>query len=178
MPDGHRIILNLFLSQLEGADINSILDCGSGKTSLGILSSRFDNIVIDAIVYPGDLRKINSIKSTGLNQDKYNLIEWDICKEPVKTHYDLAVSHLLLGEAAKFGNPFEDLFLSLVSVCTKYLIVIDYLEDTSINYNFMERYFEDNNYEIIDKVIIENKEPQDFTGFTGYHNVGYLLHQK
>jgi len=54
MPDGHRIILNLFLSQLERVDINSILDCGSGKTSLGILSSRFDNIVIDAIVYPGE----------------------------------------------------------------------------------------------------------------------------
>jgi len=65
-----------------------------------------------------------------------------------------------------------------VSVSTKYLIVIDYLEDTSVNYNFMERYLEDNNYEIINKVIIENKEPQDFTGFTGFHNVGYLLHQK
>ncbi len=177
MPDGHRIILNQFLSQLEGVEINNILDCGSGKTSLGVLSSWFDNIVIDAIVYPGDLRKINSIKSIGLNQDKYNLIEWDICKEPLKTHYDLAVSHLLLGEAAKFGNPFEELFLGLMSVCFKYLIIIDYLEDTGINYNLMEQYFEKNNYEIINKVIVENKEPQNFIGFTGYHNIGYLIHQ-
>jgi hypothetical protein len=177
MPDGHRIILNQFLSQLEGANINNILDCGSGKTSLGILSSRFDNKVIDAIVYPGDMRKINSIKSIGLNQDRYNIIECDICKEPVKTPYDLVVSHLLLGEATKFGNPFEELFLSLMTLCFKYLIVIDYLEDTNINYNLMEQYFEKNSYEIIDKVIVENKEPQDFTGFTGYHNIGYLLHQ-
>lgn len=42
MPDGHRIILHEFLSTLE-SDIHNILDWGSGKTSLGILLSKFEN---------------------------------------------------------------------------------------------------------------------------------------
>jgi hypothetical protein len=178
MPDGHKIILNELLTHANDREILNILDAGSGITSLEIILSKFKNIIIDAIVYPGDLRKINSIKSTISEKDKYNLIECDICKEPINQAYDLVVSHLLLGEATKFGNRFETLFIKLMTINFKYLILIDYLEDKSVDYNLIEQYWDKNGYNVMKKVIVENDDPQDFTDFVGKHNIGFLVQRK
>ena len=59
---GHKIILNDFLNLLKKENISNILDAGSGRTSLSIIANLFPNTHIDAVVYPGDIRKINSIK--------------------------------------------------------------------------------------------------------------------
>ena len=107
-------ILSELSSYLDVDKTMSIIDAGSGRTSLGFILSYFKEAMVDAIVYPGDLRKINSIKDNVLENNRYIIIEHDMCQEPIIKSYDLVVAHLLLGEAAKFGNSFIVLFTKLM----------------------------------------------------------------
>ena len=133
--EGHRIILNDFLDLLKGEDVTSILDAGSGRTSLSIIANTFSNTPIDAVVYPGDVRKLNPIKEIADYSENISVIEKDICKDTFIKAYDIIIAHLLLGEAAKFGNSFEDLLEKVITMKYKYLIIIDYLEDPAVNEN-------------------------------------------
>lgn len=75
MPEAHKIILSQLLSHIPKLQIMNVLDAGSGITSFGIILSCLKNISVDAVVYPGDLRKINSIRNTIPKELNYHLIE-------------------------------------------------------------------------------------------------------
>ncbi len=75
---------------------------------LSIIANSFPNTPIDAVVYPGDIRKINSIKEITDHNEYISVIEKDICGDTVIKAYDIIIAHLLLGEATKFGHSFED----------------------------------------------------------------------
>ncbi len=146
-------------------DINEVLDCGSGKTSLTFLIDRYGYANIDAIVYPGDNRKIDSIKANV--KGKYNLIEMDICKDKPNKKYDLILAHLLLGEATKFGNKSEDMIDKLLNIETKYVLILDFLEDTSINYDYLYNAIKEKGYKILDEKEFKKREEQVFDDFIG-----------
>lgn len=173
--EGHRIILDDFLNLIKGEDITSILDAGSGRTSLSVIANLFPNTPIDAVVYPGDIRKINSIKEIADHNENISVIEKDICVDTVIKAYDIIVAHLLLGEAAKFGNSFEDLLEKVITMKYKYLIIIDYLEDPNVNENEIMKMCEKYNLTVIYKSFFTNQEPQVWEDFTGVHNFGYLI---
>ena len=175
--EGHRVILKDFLDLIKGENITSILDAGSGKTSLSIIADSFPDIPIDAIVYPGDLRKINSIKEITDHIKNINVIEKDICGDTVIKKYDIIVAHLLLGEAVKFGNAFEDLLEKIITMKYKYLIIIDYLEDPIVKENDIMKMCEKNNLTVVYKSYFTNQKPQVWEDFTGIHNFGYLIKQ-
>ena len=130
-------------------EINNILDSGSGRTSLNYLINTFPNANIDAVVFPGDYRKINSIKENV--QGNYNLTEIDLCKNNVSKEYDLVLAHLLLGEATKFNNTFEDLLEKLLKIKSTYYVIYDFKEDNTLDFNYLEQYLQDNNFEILNK---------------------------
>lgn len=159
------------LNNLE--NITKILDAGSGRTSLGYLTSRYPKIKVDAIVYPGDIRKINSIKEN--IKGNYNLVELDLCSSVPELDYDLVLAHLLLGEAVKFGNCFQDLLRKLLNIKSTYYIIYDFLEDLSIDYNYLENYLNSNGYKIINKLIFAKEQAQQFNEFVGKNYIGYLI---
>lgn len=162
------------LNKLNNLDnITKILDAGSGRTSLGYLTSKYPYIKIDAIVYPGDLRKINSIKEKV--EGNYNLIELDLCHQTLNTTYDLVLAHLLLGEAVIFGNKFKDLFHSLLNIKSNYYIIYDFLEDPSIDYNYLENYLKSNGFKIINRLTFPKEQAQTFNNFIGQTYIGYLI---
>lgn len=130
-------------------DINNILDSGSGRTSLNYLINTFPKANIDAVVFPGDYRKINSIKENV--QGHYNLTEIDLCKSNISKEYDLVLAHLLLGEATKFNNTFEDLLEKLLKIKSTYYVIYDFKEDNTLDFNYLEQYLEANNFEILIK---------------------------
>lgn len=173
--EGHRIILDDFLNLIKGEDITSILDAGSGRTSLSVIANLFPNTPIDAVVYPGDIRKINSIKEIADHNENISVIEKDICGDTVIKAYDIIIAHLLLGEAAKFGNSFEDLLEKVIIMKYKYLIIIDYLEDPKVNENDIMKMCEKYNLTVVYKSFFTNQEPQVWEDFTGVHNFGYLI---
>ena len=173
--EGHRIILNDFLNLIKRENITSILDAGSGRTSLSIIANSFSNAPIDAVVYPGDLRKINSIKEITNHNNNISVIEKDICSDTFIKEYDIIIAHLLLGEATKFGNAFEDLLEKIITMKYKYLIIIDYLEDPAVKENEIIKMCEKYNLTIIYKSYFTNQEPQVWVDFTGVHNFGYLI---
>lgn len=173
--EGHKIILSDFLNLIKGESISSILDAGSGITSLSKIVNSFPNTSVDAVVYPDDLRKINSIKKAANNNKNIRLIEKDICGDTVIREYDLVIAHLLLGEAAKFGNTFEDLLEKVITMKYKYLIIIDYLEDPAVKENDIIKVCEKYNLTIIYKSYFTNQEPQSWEDFVGVHNFGYLI---
>lgn len=157
-------------------EINNILDSGSGRTSLNYLINTFPNANIDAVVFPGDYRKINSIKENV--QGTYDLIETDLCKSNVTKEYDLVLAHLLLGEATKFNNTFEDLLEKLLKIKSTYYVIYDFKEDNTLDFNYLEQYLQDNNFEILNKKEFLKQEPQQFTNFLGSTYIAYLIKHK
>ena len=172
----HITILRELLSDLSIADISHILDAGSGKTSLSTIISCFPKASVDAIVYPGDERKLKTIRN--IQSDQVNVVEWDICDTPIPAHYDLVVAHLLLGEASKFGNSFQDLLRNLFSIQSRYYIIIDYLEDPKVDADVIPIYCEAANLKVQEYICAENAEPQVWDDFIGAHNFGFLIEGK
>ncbi len=72
----HITILRELLSDPSIADISLILDAGSGKTSLSTIISCFPKASVDAIVYPGDERKLKTIRN--MQSDKVNVVEYRV----------------------------------------------------------------------------------------------------
>lgn len=173
--EGHRIILNDFLKVLKDENITRILDAGSGKTSLSIITDSFPEIPVDAIIYPGDTRKKQSVTGIADLHKNINLMEEDICLGTVDKEYDIIVAHLLLGEAAKFDNTFEDLLEKLFFMKFKYLIIIDYLEDPAVKEHDILKKCNTNNLTIVYQSCFTNDHPQVWKDFTGVHNFGYLI---
>ncbi len=169
----HITILRGLLSGLSIADNSRILDAGSGKTSLSTIISHFPKASVDAIVYPGDERKLKTIRN--MQSDRVNVVEQDICNTPIPDHYDLVVAHLLLGEARKFGNSFQDLLQKLFSIQSRYYIVIDYLEDPKVDADAIRTYCEATNFKVQEYICAENTEPQVWDDFVGVHNFGFLI---
>ena len=172
----HKTILRKFLSDPSTADSSRILDAGSGKTSLSAIISCFPKASVDAIVYPGDERKLKTIIS--MQSDKVNVVEGDICNTPIPAHYDLVVAHLLLGEASKFGNSFQDLLQNLFSIHSRYYIIIDYLEDPKVDADAIRTYCESVDLKVRKYICVENTEPQVWDDFIGAHNFGFLIEGK
>ena len=172
----HITILRRFLSDLSIADISRVLDAGSGKTSLSTIISCFPKARVDAIVYPGDERKLITIRN--MQSDRVNVVEQDICDTAIRAHYDLVVAHLLLGEASKFGNTFQDLLQNLFSIQSRYYIIIDYLEDPKVDADAIRTYCETANLKVQDYICAENTEPQVWDDFIGAHNFGFLIEGK
>jgi hypothetical protein len=170
----HWILLEMIFSKIDDDKIESILDAGSGKTSLSSLLSFFDESIVDAIIFPGDERKKNSIKSN-ICSDRYILIEKDICKDSITKTYDLVLAHLLLGEATKWGNEFKNSLNKFLNINSKYFIIVDILEDTTIDYEYLDQYLLNNNMKIIAKETMNKKEPQKFDDFVGKTYVSYLI---
>ena len=169
----HKTILRELLSDPSIADVCRILDAGSGKTSLSTIISCFPKASVDAIVYPGDERKLKTIRN--MQSDKVNVVEWDICDTLIPAHYDLVVAHLLLGEASKFGNAFQDLLQNVLSIQSRYYIIIDYLEDPKVDADVIRTYCEGTNLKIQKYTCAENTEPQVWNDFIGTHNFGFLI---
>ena len=173
--EGHRIILKDFLGVIKDENITGILDAGSGRTSLSVVAELFPDVPVDAVIYPGDSRKINSVSKIKAQHPKINLIEKDICSDKIDKEYYLTVAHLLLGEAAKFGNRFETLLEKIITMKYKYLIIIDYLEDPSVNENAIVKMCDKHDLTIVYKACFTNENPQVWKDFTGIHNFGYLI---
>jgi|GEM_PF-1225470 len=170
----HFILLKKLYENIIDKEINEILDCGTGKTSLSSLLDNFKQAKIDAFLYYNDQRKINSVKENIISE-RINLIERDICKDKTVKKYDLVLAHLLLGESIMWGNTFGTVFNSLINIKTKYLIIVDFKEDKVIDYEMLESYLIKNNYEIITKIEQLKNEPQVFKNFTGKTYIGYVL---
>jgi len=134
----HERLLTELFEGFEGEKDCRILDAGSGRTSLYFLTNRFPNSRITAIVYPGDLRKADSIRKF-VPHANYVLKEIDVGNLDKNEKFDIVLAHLLLGEAALFGNTFGDVLSSLFSISSEYLAIVDVLEDSDVDYRAILR---------------------------------------
>lgn len=172
----HYKLLSDLVKDIEKEQINKILDAGSGKTSLNILSDLFPNAQIDGVVFYNDIRKIKSIKEN-VSNNRYTLIEKDICKDKLDKSYNLVLAHLLLGEATKWGNTVEELTDKLLSIQSNYFVIFDIKEDPTIDYKRLEKRFQQN-FIIIKKEEILKENPQEYDDFISKTYIAYLLKRK
>ncbi|PJE81257.1 hypothetical protein COU58_03430 [Candidatus Pacearchaeota archaeon CG10_big_fil_rev_8_21_14_0_10_32_42] len=130
-PIHKKVIGELF--EPIGKKVNTILDAGSGRTSLYFLTKKFPKSKITAIIYPGDKRKSEGIKESIHND--FLLKEVDIKNfDPIKK-FDVVLAHLLLGEATKFNkNKFDEILDSLFKIKSKFIVIIDVFDDPEVNY--------------------------------------------
>lgn len=166
----HIKIVNDLLYDIE---CRNVLDLGSGKTSMGILLDRFPLSSIDGICYPGDNRKLDSIRANC--EGNYKLIEMDICKEQPNGEYDLVMCHLLLGETLKFGNKLEDMLNGIFKINTKQICIVDYLEDIDIDYDMLKEYAASHGFVIEKEMVIEKSEEEVYEKFIGKNYIGYMF---
>ncbi len=129
----HEQLLTKLFERFKTGKPYRILDAGSGRTSLYFLTKRFPNSEIMAVVYPGDRRKSDSIKQW-VSSTNYVLKEVAIKNLNPNEKFDIVLAHLLLGEATKFGNTFEDVLCSLFNIKANHLAIVDILEDPDIDY--------------------------------------------
>lgn len=173
MERAHITILRRLLEKQTA--VTRILDAGSGRTSLLELVQAFPAAWIDAVVYPGDQRKLQAIAELTEKHPNICALEKDLCRGPLDGPYDLVVAHLLLGEATKFGNSFETLLSHLLDIPGNTYIVIDYLEDPNVDDRAIETACKDRGLVIQERMVAANEEPQVWDDFTGDHNFGYLI---
>ena len=171
----HETILRSFLDYIKNESISGILDAGSGRTSLSVITDVFPDAQVDAVVYPGDVRKLISIAEIKAQHSNIEAIEKDICSDTFDKEYDIVVAHLLLGEAAKFGNAFDDMLERVFALRYKYLIMIDYLEDPAVRENDIRKMCDGNGLTVVYRAYVANEQPQVWDDFTGKHNFGYLI---
>jgi hypothetical protein len=115
-------------------EVKSVLDVGSGRTSIGYLTDRFKDLKITGIIYPEDEERIQKLKDSVKNQN-YEIVKSDIKDFDKSGEYDIVLAHLFLGEAAKYaGNNFEEILDNLFSLKTKYLVIVNVSYDDSISY--------------------------------------------
>jgi predicted RNA methylase len=171
--DEHSMLLERSFSHIPG-NIQKILDAGSGKTSLSILCNYYKTAEIDAIIFPGDTRKRNSI-TENIFSERVNLMELDICKGSIIQNYDLTLAHLLLGEALKWGNNVETLLEKLLCIDSEYFVIYDYKEDDTINYSYVENYFKESGHTVVCKDEQTKQIPQEFVTFVGKTYISYVI---
>jgi hypothetical protein len=154
----HIKIFKTLASPIKKLNLQSILDCGSGKTSLGLIQKFFPNVKdIDAVVYPGDDRKIDSIHEIF---PKFNVLELDIVRDKIDKKYSLNLGHLLFGESLKFGNKLKNMVKAYFDIEADYYLIIDWYEDSSIDFNYIKEYAIKNNLELIKEFITPLNEKQ------------------
>lgn len=134
-------LLDSLFKEIKLINVKNIVDIGSGRTSLKFLADRFKNVIIEAVVYPGDERKIKPIKECVKNNN-YRIIERDIKDIDFNKSYDIALAHLFLSEVAacKFtSDKFESILNLLLSIKTTYLVIVDLLGDKDLNFSMIEK---------------------------------------
>ena len=170
----HRKLFRLLFHGMNRRRPYEILDAGSGRTSLSLILHTFPRSHVDAVVYPGDLRKINSIKAA-VPTGRYRLMERDLCLDQTEQQYDIAVAHLLLGEAMRFGNPFALLLDAVLALRIERLAVIDFLEDPDVDFDVVLQHAQAYGYTVTRDHTTKKSKPHICKRFTGWHYRGLLL---
>ena len=154
----HTEMFDTLLHNINCEEKYSILDAGSGRTSLTIITEKFKNSYVDAVCFPGDSRKIDSIKAN-VTRSNYTVIERDICNYTGWKKYDFVFAHLLSGEAVTFGNEFLSLLNGLISVNGRYLMIIDYPEDPQVDFEQIIDRCTNYSYELVSEHVVNKNEP-------------------
>lgn len=173
----HKEILDKIFNSFDNASQLKILDAGTGRTSLKFLIDKFTNAFITAVTYPGDNRKIESIKRS-IVEESYSLIECDLIDLDSSEPYDVVLAHLLLGEANCFGNnTFEKLLNKLFSLNSRYLVIVDFREDPNVVYKDIEA-LGNKLGRIVKKVEVDRVGDFVSKDFIGKTYIGYLVELK
>lgn len=121
---------------------------------------------MDAVIFPGDERKKNSVLRVGA-ECRFRLIETDIAKTDFTSEYDLIVAHLLLGEAVKWGNDVPTLLAKLFAAASRHVMIADFPEDPEIDFDMIDNFARENGFEVSKSVAVPCDPPfvcEEFTG--------------
>lgn len=167
----HENLLVPLFSECE--NISSVLDAGSGRTSMSLILSYFKEAAVTGVVFPGDDRKLNPL--TSFKADNLKLVETDLVKNELSCDYDLVVCHLLFGEALMWGNSLENLVNSITRLKAKNVIVCDIVEDLSVDKNLIINKFKKSGYNVKTSVTVQKEKEQQFTNFVSKSYYGILF---
>lgn len=167
----HENLLVPLFSECE--NICSVLDAGSGRTSMSLILSYFKEAAVTGVVFPGDDRKLNPL--TSFKADNLKLVETDLVKNELSCDYDLVVCHLLFGEALMWGNSLENLVNSITRLKAKNVIVCDIVEDPSVDKDIIVKSFEKSGYSVKENIVVQKESPQQFKNFTSKSYFGVLF---
>jgi hypothetical protein len=135
----HKEMFDALLPDIKLNKKYTVLDAGSGATSLNIITQAFKFSNIDAVCFPDDHREIHTIKSR-VSRKNYTLLERDICVHTDWNRYDYVFAHFLLSEAAKSETGLMALLKGLTSIDGTHLVIIDNPEAPAVDFNRIVEY--------------------------------------
>lgn len=171
-------LMNLLFQKIKDRNIITIMDAGSGDTSLSSLLSHFKEANIDAITYPKDSIKTKEVLKNIVSQ-RYQLFEYDLAQTDITKQYDLVLSHLTLGNAIHYNTDSKELFRNILTFDSRFFVFVDVKENPTLNFEYMKTYIQENHMRLLSVIEMTKTKPEiatiQGTKFVEKTYVGYLV---
>ncbi len=172
-PEHSKLFKEVF-ALLKPAKIEYIADIGSGRTSLYNLTHNYPDAIIDAIIATPTVLGIRQMHKA-VKAKNWEVIKADITEQKINRQYDLAVAHLAFSRGVERGLDIEKLKKGIYGVYTKYLIVIENLNNPNIKSFDLINYGLAQGYKLIKTFKVGTVSYDSLYHFEGQNDVALLF---
>lgn len=170
----HSKLFNEMFTLLKPEKIEFIADIGSGRTSLYNLTETYPNAVVDAIMETPTMLGVAQMKKA-VKARNWEIVKADITKQKINRQYDLAVAHLAISRGVERGKSVEELKKGIFSLYTKYLLVIENLNNPNIKSFDIINYGLSQGYKLIKTSKVGTVSYDSLYHFEGQNDIALLF---
>lgn len=170
----HSKLFKEMFHLLGSEKIEYIADIGSGRTSLYNLTKEYPNAVIDAIIETPTMLGIAQMKKA-IKARNWEVIKADISTQKINRQYDLVVSHLAISRGIEKGKTLEEMKKGVFSLYTKYLLVIENLNNPNIKSFDIINYGLSQGYKLLKTSKVGTVSYDSLYHFEGQNDVALLF---
>jgi len=172
-PEHSKLFKEIF-SLIRSQKIDFIADIGSGRTSLYNITQTYPEAVVDAISEIPTTLGIKQMKKA-VKAKNWEVVKADITTQKVNRQYDLAVAHLAISRGIDRGHTLEDMKKGVFSLYTKYLLIVENLNNPNIKSFDIINYGLSCGYKLIKTAKVGTVSYDSLYHFEGQNDVAYLF---
>lgn len=172
-PEHSKLFKEIF-SLIRSQKIDFVADIGSGRTSLYNITAAYPDATVDAIIEIPTVLGIKQMKKA-VKSKNWEVIKADVTTQKINRQYDLAVAHLSISRGIDRGHTLEDMKKGVFSLYTKYLLVVENLNNPNIKSFDIINYGIANGYKLIKTAKAGTVSYDSLYHFEGQNDVAYLF---
>ncbi len=170
----HSRLFKEVLGLIKSQKIDFIADIGSGRTSLYNITETFPNAMVDAVIEVPTTAGIGQMKKA-VKSKNWEIIKADITTQKINRQYDLTVAHLAISRGVDRGHDVESLKKGIFAVYTKYLLIVENLNNPNIKSFDIINYGLSCGYKLIKTAKVGTVSYDSLYHFEGQNDVAYLF---
>ncbi len=172
-PEHSKLFKEIF-GLIKSQKIDFVADIGSGRTSLYNITQTYPNAVVDAIIETPTILGIKQMHKA-VKAKNWEVVKTDITKQKINRQYDLAVAHLAISRGIAKGHTLEDMKKGIFSLYTKYLLIVENLNDPNIKSFDIINYGLSCGYKLLKTAKVGTVSYDSLYRFEGQNDVAYLF---